>query len=102
MTHIDHKLSSICSKLIVKQNRGTEECSKFKVMKHDKFTTLEQMQVRNGTGPGVRRSKLPLLAGRIGYKCSMETSWNLIIRSKLIIRSSSGAMSRVSEISYLD
>ena len=27
--------------------------------------TLEQMQVPNGTGPGVRRSKRPLLASRI-------------------------------------
>ena len=26
---------------------------------------IEQMQVPNGTGPGVRRSKLPLLASRI-------------------------------------
>ena len=28
-------------------------------------STLEQMQVPNGTGPGVRRSKRPLLASRI-------------------------------------
>ena len=27
-------------------------------------STLEQMQVPNGTGPGVRRSKSPLLASR--------------------------------------
>ena len=27
-------------------------------------STLEQMQVQNGTGPGVRRSKRPLLASR--------------------------------------
>ena len=27
-------------------------------------STLEQMQVPNGTGPGVRRSKRPLLASR--------------------------------------
>ena len=29
-------------------------------------STLEQMQVPNGAGPGVRRSKLPLLASRTG------------------------------------
>ena len=28
------------------------------------LSTLEQMQVPNGTGPGVRKSKLPLLASR--------------------------------------
>ena len=28
------------------------------------LSTLEQMQVQNGTGPGVRRSKRPLLASR--------------------------------------
>ena len=27
-------------------------------------STLEQIQVTNGTGPGVRRSKRPLLASR--------------------------------------
>ena len=37
-------------------------------------TTLEQMQVPNGTGPGVRRSKRPL-----PLQCSMETSQNLVI-----------------------
>ena len=40
-----------------------------KVRRYDKFSkewsqTLEQMQVPNGTGPGVRRSKRPLLASR--------------------------------------
>ena len=36
-----------------------------KVRRHDKFRkALEQMQVPNGTGPGVRRSKRPLLASR--------------------------------------
>ena len=32
------------------------------------MVSLEQMQVSNGTGPGVRRSKLPLLASRIRCK----------------------------------
>ena len=36
-------------------------------------STLEQMQVPNGTGPGARRSKRPLLASRV-LQCSMETS----------------------------
>ena len=40
-----------------------------KVRRHDKFrkewvSKLEQMQVPNGTGPGVRMSKRPLLASR--------------------------------------
>ena len=40
-----------------------------KVRRHDKFRKewsqhKEQMQVPNGTGPGVRRSKRPLLASR--------------------------------------
>ena len=40
-----------------------------KVRRYDKFSkrmvsTLEQMQVLNGTGPGVWRSKRPLLASR--------------------------------------
>ena len=39
-----------------------------KVRRHDKFrkewSQHEQMQVPNGTGPGVRRSKRPLLASR--------------------------------------
>ena len=32
------------------------------------IATLEQMQVPNGTGPGVRRSKRPLLASRTRCK----------------------------------
>ena len=43
-----------------------------KVGRHDKFreetvSTLEQMQVPKGTGPGVRRSKRPLFASRTRY-----------------------------------
>ena len=30
-------------------------------------STLEQMQFPNGTGPGIRRSKCPLLASRTRY-----------------------------------
>ena len=35
---------------------------------------LEQMQVPNGTGPGVRMCKRPLLASRTSCKCHMETT----------------------------
>ena len=37
-------------------------------------SALEQMQVPNGTEPGVRRSKRLLLASNKRCKCSMETS----------------------------
>ena len=52
-----------------KQNRSTEGCSKLKrsvdmTSSGKMVSTLEQMQVPNGTGPGVRRSKRPLLASR--------------------------------------
>ena len=56
------------------------------------FTPLEQIQVPNGTGPGVRRSKRPLLPSRIRLKC-MQTL-NLAIRSKSVIRSSLVTRSR--------
>ena len=46
-------------------------------------STLEQMQVPNETGPGVRRSKRLLL------QFFMDTSRNLIIISKTVKRSSS-------------
>ena len=45
-------------------------------------STLEQMQVPNGTGPRVRSSKRPLLASRIRFKFSMESSLNKVITSK--------------------
>ena len=56
----------------MKQNRSTEGCSKLKrsvdMTSSGKnglnIRTLEQMQVPNGTGRGVRRSKRPLLASR--------------------------------------
>ena len=43
------------------------------------------MQVPNGTGLGVMRSKRPLLACHTRCKCSMETSGNWVIRSKSVI-----------------
>ena len=47
-------------------------------------STLEQMQVPNGTGPGVRRSKCPLLASCTRCKCSMEIKKKLdfVIKKK--------------------
>ena len=50
-----------------KQNRSTEGCWKLKrsvdmTSSGKMVSTLEQIQVPNGTGPGVRRSKRPLLA----------------------------------------
>ena len=49
---------------------------------------LEQMQVPNGTGPGVRRSKRSLLASRT--RCNvLWKPQNLVIRSKPVINSSS-------------
>ena len=58
-------------------------------------STLDKMQVPNGSKPGVRRSKRPLLASRIRCKCSIETSRDLVIRSKSVLRSSSVTRSRL-------
>ena len=76
-----------CIHLSRRQNRSTEGCSKLKRSVHmtrqnrestkgysrwkvqeRMVSTLEQMQVPNGTGPGVRRSKRPLLASRTRCK----------------------------------
>ena len=58
-------------------------------------STLEQMQVPNGTGPGVRRSKRPLLASRTRCNVLWKPPGNLVIRSKLVIRSSSVIGSKI-------
>ena len=50
--------------IAMKQNRSTEECSKTWQVQERTVSILEQMQVPNGAGPGVRRSKRPLLASR--------------------------------------
>ena len=50
-------------------------------------STLEQIQVRNGTGPGVRRSKRPLFASCTRCKYYTETSRNLLIRPRSVMRS---------------
>ena len=61
-------------------------------------STLEQMQVPNGTGPGVRRSKRPLLASRT--RCNVL--WKppkLVIKSKSVIKSSSVISSQIGVMS---
>ena len=64
-------------------------------------STLEQMQVPNGTGPGVRGSKRPLLASRT--RCNVlwkpPELFNLVIRSKPIIRSISVISSQIGVMS---
>ena len=58
---------------------------KYKFGKKDWSQQVEQMQVPNGTGSGVRRSKRPLSACYYRRKCSMETSHKSVkgrIRSK--------------------
>ena len=71
-----NKISSV-----EKQNRSTEWCSKLKCPERRQVqerlvSKLEQMQSQMSKGPGVRRSKRPLLACRARCKCSMETSCN--------------------------
>ena len=56
-------------------------------------STLEQMQVPNGTGPGVRRSKRPLLAMFYG------NLQNSVIRSKSVIKTSSVISSQIGVMS---
>ena len=57
------------------------------------------MQIPNGTEPGVRRNKRPLLASCSRYKCRMETSRNKVMTSKTVIRSSSVTMSELGGMS---
>ena len=47
------------------------------VREKDWYQQGKQMQVQNGTGPGVRRSKCPLSACFTRRKCSMETTHKL-------------------------
>ena len=56
------------------------------------------MQVPNGTGPGVRRSKRPLLASRT-VAMFYEHLQNLVIRSKSVIKSSSVIRSQIGVMS---
>ena len=84
--------------LFERQKRSTEGCSKFKFRKHDKlrwkWSTLEQMQVQNGTGPGVWSSKRPLLSV-VPVAMFYEILRNLVIGSKLVIRSRSVLRSQI-------
>ena len=61
-------------------------------------STLKQMQVPNGTGPGVRRSKRPLLASRtrcnvlwkppkFGYKVKSVIKSSSVISSQIDVMS---------------
>ena len=50
-------------------------------------STWEKMQTSNGTGPGVRRSRRPLLASCTRCKYPMETSRKKEITSKTVTRS---------------
>ena len=57
-------------------------------------STLEQMQVPNGTGPGFRRSKRPLLVAM--FYGNLKHS---VIRSKSVIKSSSVISSEIGVMS---
>ena len=64
-----------------------------KVRRHDKFREewFQQMQVPNETGPGVRRSKRPLLASRIYIKTSTKIGY----APHVFLEASSGAVNLV-------
>ena len=61
-------------------------------------STLEQTQVPNGTGPGVRRSKRPLLASRTRCNVLLKPQ-NSVIRSKSVLKSSSVINSQIGVMS---
>ena len=61
-------------------------------------STLEQMQVPNGTGPGVRRSKRLLLASRT-RSMFYGNLQNSVIRSKSVLQSSSVISSQIGVMS---
>ena len=79
-----HKWSAIISNanpylsLHLKQKRSTEGCSKFKgpETRQVQKRLVSTCKSQSGTGPGVRRSKRPLLACRTRCICSMETLHN--------------------------
>ena len=62
-------------------------------------STLEQMQVPNGTRPGVRRSKRPLLASRTRCNVLWKPPKFGNNRSKLVIKSSSVISSQIGVMS---
>ena len=65
-THPDpHSLAySILSKIEVPRDARNPKGPQTRQAQERMVSTLEQMQVPNGTGPGVRRSKRPPLASR--------------------------------------
>ena len=54
--------------------RSEKSRKKIQVREKNWSQQVENMQVPDGTGPGVRNSKRPLSACFIRRKCSMETS----------------------------
>ena len=105
--------------LYTKQNRSTEGCSKLKrsvdMTRTEGCSKLKRSVDMTSSGKNglnsrtnaspiwdrtcVRRSKRPLLASCIRCKCPVETSWNKVITSKTVIRSSLVTRSRFSEMS---
>ena len=88
---------------LIAKKRSTKGFSKLQRSVDRKFqklmvSTLKQMTVPNLTGPGVRRSEGNQLASCASCKWYMETSRNMLITSKTVLRSSSGTMSRFTEI----
>ena len=75
--------------LIQKQNRSTEGCSKLKRSVDMTSSGKNGRNIRtNGTGPGVRRSKRPLLASRTRCNVLWKPT-KLVIRPKSVVKSSS-------------
>ena len=83
------------------RSRSSVGCSKLKrsvdmTSSGKNGLNIRKMQVPNWTGPGVRRSKRPLLASLtrcnmnrdfywdVYTKCPMETSWNRLMTSKTV------------------
>ena len=90
MTHVaqiskmfmNQKCHRTCVQCLIKQNTEVpRDVRNSKVRKQDKFRRDWSQQKntcksQSRTGPGVRRSKRPLMACRTRCKCSMETSRN--------------------------
>ena len=69
---------------LTKQNRSTEGCSKLKrsvdmTSSGKNCLDIRKMLVPNGTRPGVRRSKCPLLASRTGVRGWVRVLFRLAI-----------------------
>ena len=100
-----YRFSSIISKTEVPRDVRNSKGPQTRQAQERIVSTLEQMQVPNGTGPGVRRSKRPLLASRtrcnvlwkpkkfgnkvkigIKYKCSFSFWYNKKLIAQLVGR----------------